>query len=253
MGEQRPANKDELRKKILPLVVKELQKGASRESVFDKIQRVGFNQQESEEILSLAVSQAGITAHAKAPAAPQQTAAAMPPGQAAENPKAAAMPAQIVVRPAQKSYLITLGAGLAAAVVGGALWGLIGILFKRELGIIAILMGVGPGLAMVWYSYGRKGLALEVPAVLFSLLGILIGKYITFVFLAHLYIGDDPVKEQMYNSLSYYSLESVFVFFTTLPKRLHIADAVWVLLAVINAFMLAEQPREWANKIPAKN
>jgi len=81
----------------------------------------------------------------------------------------------------------------------------------------------------------------------------MIGKYITFVFLAHLYSGDDPVKTQMYNSLSYYSLESVFVFFATLSKRLHIADAVWVMVAVINAFILAQQPGEWASGRPAQN
>jgi hypothetical protein len=241
MEEHKPDSREELKKKILPLVVKELQREASRESVMDKIKRVGLSQQESADVLSQAIGQAGFSA----PPPP-------PPLQPAANPKAAAILSEIAATPKQKSYLITLVAGLAAAVAGGALWGAVAMLFKKEFGFVALLMGVGPGLAVMYFAHGRKGLALKVPAVLCTLFAILLGKYLSFVFLARQYAGDDPVKAQFYHSLSYFSFEAMFGFFSYLPKSLRISDAVWVMIAVINAFMLAEPPRELSTQNPVK-
>ncbi len=73
-----------------------------------------------------------------------------------------------------------LAAGLVAAVVGGVVWGLIVKWTDYEVGFVAWGIGFLVGLAVVTAARTR-GLVLQVVAVLCALLGILIGKYLSFV------------------------------------------------------------------------
>ena len=78
------------------------------------------------------------------------------------------------------ALLPAVAAGLVAAVVGGVVWGLIVKWTDYEVGFAAWGIGFLVGLAVVTAARTR-GLVLQVVAVLCALLGILIGKYLSFV------------------------------------------------------------------------
>ena len=67
--------------------------------------------------------------------------------------------------------------GLLAAAGGGAIWGLIAIHSKQELGIIALGIGFLAGYLVVWLSGGRKGTSLQAIASVSALLGILAAAF----------------------------------------------------------------------------
>ena len=75
-----------------------------------------------------------------------------------------------------------IAGGLLAALVGGFLWGLIVIVTDYEIGVAAWGIGFLAGFAVVRFAGGAKGTPLQVVAVLSSLLGIVIGKYISFAY-----------------------------------------------------------------------
>ena len=69
-----------------------------------------------------------------------------------------------------------LGGSLAAG-IGGAAWAGIGITTDSELGILAWAIGLICGYGVVLFSQGKKGIPLQLVAVVTSVLGIVIGKY----------------------------------------------------------------------------
>ncbi|MGH3015386.1 MAG: hypothetical protein ACRDNN_10585, partial [Gaiellaceae bacterium] len=71
--------------------------------------------------------------------------------------------------------------GLAAAVAGGIGWALIAVTTDYEIGFAALGIGILAGYAVVLATRGRKGLPLQVAAVVSSLLGIALGKYFAYV------------------------------------------------------------------------
>ena len=80
------------------------------------------------------------------------------------------------------SLLPALGAGLVAAIVGGVIWGLIVKISDYEVGIIAWGIGFVAGTAVVFASRGAKGQRLQVIAVVSALVGVLLGKYLSYAF-----------------------------------------------------------------------
>lgn len=93
--------------------------------------------------------------------------------------------AQVVETAKEEQFTVSslmpamVGGGLAA-VVGGAIWGLIVIATGYVIGFMAWGIGLICGFAVVLFSKGKKGVPLQVIAVLTSVLGIVIGKYFTF-------------------------------------------------------------------------
>jgi hypothetical protein len=75
-----------------------------------------------------------------------------------------------------------IAGGLVAAIAGGFLWGLIVILTEYEIGIAAWGIGFLAGFGVVRFAGGAKGTPLQVVAVISSLLGIVIGKYISYAY-----------------------------------------------------------------------
>jgi hypothetical protein len=72
-------------------------------------------------------------------------------------------------------------AGLVAAIVGGVVWGLIVKMTEYEVGFVALGIGFIVGTAVVLGSGNKRGLPLQVIAVVLALIGILLGKYLAFV------------------------------------------------------------------------
>ena len=73
-------------------------------------------------------------------------------------------------------------AGLAAAVLGGIAWGLLAKWTSYETGILALGIGLLTAFVVYRASGGRRGPELQATAVGTALLGILIGKYLSFAF-----------------------------------------------------------------------
>ena len=70
--------------------------------------------------------------------------------------------------------------GIIAALVGGGVWAGIAIVTDYEIGIIAWAIGGLCGFGVVTAAGGRKGMPLQVIAVVTGVLGIVAGKYFTF-------------------------------------------------------------------------
>ena len=80
------------------------------------------------------------------------------------------------------SLLPAIGAALVAAIVGGVVWGLIVKISDYEVGIVAWGIGFVAGTAVVLATRGGKGQRLQVIAVVSALIGVLLGKYLSYAF-----------------------------------------------------------------------
>ncbi len=130
--------------------------------------------------------------------------------------------------------LAMLGAVLAS-VVGGIIWALIAIVTNYEIGFVAVGVGFLAGFAVVKLSGGKKGVQLQVAAVIASLIGIIIGKYIFFVHI----LGQVLTKELgTHVALSYFSPTVIGVFLGNPGASFGMIDILWVVLAVGTAWSI---------------
>lgn len=126
-----------------------------------------------------------------------------------------------------------IAGGLIAAVVGGFLWGLIVILSEYEIGIAAWGIGFLAGFAVVRFAGGAKGMPLQVVAVVSSLLGIVIGKYISYA-----YFFKQAVSDRFDVDISYLDSEIFRAFRENLSNVFGGFDLLWAALAVMTAWRL---------------
>jgi hypothetical protein len=134
------------------------------------------------------------------------------------------------------SVLVALLAAGVAAILGGLLWGLIVRLTDYEIGYMATGIGLLSGFAIVWFS-NRRGTPLQIIAVVFALIGIGIGKYLSFFavrkdFLALEY-GEAAVQ-----GLSVLSIEALQFFFSATGDLFSPYDLLWIVLAVVAAWRI---------------
>lgn len=136
-------------------------------------------------------------------------------------------------RPAAAALLPALLAGLVAAVVGGVVWGLIVKWTDYEVGFVAWGIGFLVGLAVVTAARAR-GLVFQIVAVLCALLGILIGKYLSFVWALQELAEEDGVE------LPVLSMDTIDLFRDNLGIVFDWIDLLWVGLAVVTAWRALE-------------
>jgi len=77
--------------------------------------------------------------------------------------------------------LSILGSG-AAALIGGAVWGVLSIVTGHVFMIIAMGIGVICGFAVIQFSNDKKNICFQIIAVISSMLGIITGNYISFFY-----------------------------------------------------------------------
>jgi hypothetical protein len=130
--------------------------------------------------------------------------------------------------------LTAVGAGLVAAIAGGAAWGLIGRWTNYEVGIAAWGIGFIVGTAVVFGSRGRRGLPLQLFAVVLALAGILIGKYLSFVWV------NQSDLEQLGISLPVFSRSTWDLFWDSKSDVWSAWDLLWIGLAVVTAFRIPQ-------------
>lgn len=148
------------------------------------------------------------------------------------------------------NLLLGVVGGLLAALAGGIIWGLVVIESGYELGFAAWGIGALAGFAVVYLARGSNA-QLQIVAVLAAVLGILIGKYITFVHAIRLaFTKLNPGFPQVYG---YLDSES-FRLFRQHPRVVfHAFDLIWVVLAIASAWRIAERTKQRATIATSAN
>ena len=129
-----------------------------------------------------------------------------------------------------------VGGGLGA-VVGGVIWGLIVIGTGYVIGFMAWGIGLLSGFAVVLFSKGRRGTPLQIIAVLSSVLGIAVGKYVTFFH----FFKEAILKKygaEIASNVSIFSEELIYIFIDGIGSMVSGFDILWVVLAVITAWRI---------------
>ena len=135
---------------------------------------------------------------------------------------------------------------MLASIIAGIAWGALTVLTKREFGYAAIGVGWLSGFAVSKFTGNKKGRPLQVIAVASSLVGLLIGKYISFF-----YIFKDIVKdkygEAVSSTMSIFSPVNIGIFFEGLFSPQGFKDIFFEILWIVLAFWAA-----WAATKPVK-
>ncbi|MDQ7778634.1 MAG: hypothetical protein RDV41_02855 [Planctomycetota bacterium] len=129
--------------------------------------------------------------------------------------------------------------GALAAVVGGVAWGLIVIATDYEVGYMAIGMGALAGAAVVLFSGGKRNFALQLIAVVASIIGIVIGKYVTFYHFLKLELIEQHGPEAA-DKLSLFSPEMFDAFGNGIKFMVNPYDILWIVFAVVAAWGIAK-------------
>ncbi|GAB1157795.1 hypothetical protein YWY31_38200 [Paenibacillus illinoisensis] len=123
--------------------------------------------------------------------------------------------------------------GLIAAIVGGAVWAAIAASTEYEVGLIAILIGALTGYAVVLFSNKRIATVHKIIAVIFALLGILLGKYLTVVYFTSQLFGDIGMMELAFD------VEIIREFFATITDYFsEPIDLLFIVLAILSAWRI---------------
>ncbi len=143
-------------------------------------------------------------------------------------------------RSAAGTYVPAILAGLVAAVAGGVAWGLIVKWTDYEVGFVAWGIGFLTGIAILAATRGARGLPFQAIAIVCALLGILIGKYLGFVWILQ-GAAEDAGGDI---SIPVFSSDTINLFFDELGLVFDWIDLLWVGLAVYTAWrtLQPEQP-----------
>jgi hypothetical protein len=134
------------------------------------------------------------------------------------------------------SVVVALLAAGIASIVGGLLWGLFVKVTDHEIGYMATGIGLLSGFAIVWFS-DRRGTLLQIIAVFSALVGIGIGKYLSFFAVLKDYLALE-YGEVAVQGLSALSPEAIQIFFSAIGELFSPYDILWVVLAIIAAWRI---------------
>ncbi len=127
--------------------------------------------------------------------------------------------------------------GLIAAVIGGGIWGAIAIWTGYEIGYVAWGVGLLCGLGVVMLSQGKRGMPLQMIAVVTSVLGIVIGKYINFFDVFKGMLAQETGTEAI-SWMSMFSMGMIQFFVANLSAMAGGFDLLWIGLAVYTAWSI---------------
>ncbi|MBN2226979.1 MAG: hypothetical protein JW763_06410 [candidate division Zixibacteria bacterium] len=147
---------------------------------------------------------------------------------------------RIVARVARQQYRSealppAIAGGVLAAVVGGIIWGVVSVVTDREIGIMAWAIGWLTGYAVLLFAGKRRGLPLQLVAVVTAILGIAIGKYVAFAYQFMDIVGD-AYGEEVAGELSIFSEEVFLQFIENIEMVASMHDILWIILAVVTAW-----------------
>jgi hypothetical protein len=136
-------------------------------------------------------------------------------------------------RSAASVYVPAILAGLAAAIGGGVVWGLIVKSTDYEVGFVAWGIGFVVAMAILFATRGQRGVPLQAIAIACALLGIAIGKYLSFA-----WVLSDVAQEQTGGVVDFpvFSRDTIDLFFDELGTVFGWIDLLWAGLAVFTAW-----------------
>jgi len=214
MSEQNESSREEVVEKLYSFVVQQIKEGADKSEIVQKMVDTGVSRDDATPLVD------GLYAEIMKAAKEQEFA------------PDAVIPAVI--------------GGVLAAIIGGAVWGVVAIATRYELGYLAWGLGFLSGFAVVFFAKGRRGLPLQLIAALSSILGIVIGKYVTF----HYYLKEAAEKKygaEVASNLSVVSDRVLQFFVQNISTMLSGFDVLWVILAVLSAWRI---PKGLGVKVP---
>jgi len=131
-------------------------------------------------------------------------------------------------------------AGLVAAVAGGVAWGLIVRWSGYEVGFVAWGIGFLVGSAVALGARGSRGVPYQAAAVVLALVGIVLGKYLGFV-----WVLSDTFEELGISDVdvSVFSRATWDAFVEARNEVWSAFDALWIGLAVVTTFRIPAVPR----------
>ncbi len=135
------------------------------------------------------------------------------------------------------SLLPSMVGGMIGAVIGGVIWGLIAIGTGYEIGWVAWGIGWLAGVGVVLFAGGRRGVPLQMVAVAAAVLGVLIGKYLTFFTALKQYMGEQLGAEAV-AEMSMFSAGVIQMFGASLSVMVSGFDMLWIFLAVATAWSI---------------
>lgn len=138
-------------------------------------------------------------------------------------------------------------AGLGAAIVAGVVWAYIVKISDYEVGVVAWAIGFVTGTAVVYATRQRKAPAFAVVAVVAALIGILLGKYLSFVFIAR------DELESLGADVPIFSSDTWHLFMDNKDIVFSFWDLLWIGLALATAWRVAkpEAPQPLAEGPPS--
>ena len=205
MTDETQASNEEAVQQLYEFVVAEMQAGSERTAIAKKLVDQGVERSDAEQITNSIYDEV----------------------------------AALVQKEQFKSSALVPGAigGLIGALIGGGVWAGIAVLTDYEIGIIAWGIGALCGFGTTMLAQNRKGVPLQVVAVLTSVVGIVLGKYFTF----YSYFKDAMVEEYGAEEIAELSPLSVGViqyFVDVLPQMASGYDVLWIVLAVYTAWKI---------------
>jgi hypothetical protein len=137
-----------------------------------------------------------------------------------------------------EALLPGLAGGILAALVGGVVWGLIVILTDYEVGFVAWGIGFLAGFLVVRFAGGRKGAPLQAIAIVSSLVGIVLGKYIAYVYFVKEVVRE-RISEEAADSIGYFDTDVMSAFREDFSNVFGGYDLLWAGLAIFTAWRMA--------------
>jgi hypothetical protein len=130
-----------------------------------------------------------------------------------------------------------IGGPLAAAIVGGIVWGLVIAKTDYEVGFLAWGLGFISGYAVLTFTGGARGTELQMIAAVGGVLGIVIGKYVAYVHFFQDFVRTQ-FGDEVATRVSYFDTQMVRFFLDDFTSLLSGFDIVWAVLAVVTAWRI---------------
>jgi hypothetical protein len=136
--------------------------------------------------------------------------------------------------------------GIVGALIGAAIWAAVAYFTDYEIGYVAIAVGLLTGVFAVLFSGGRRGIPIQLIAVLTALLGIVVGKYAAFYMLGVKFLNEQAGRDitaDLLREVSPFQIETIQGIAQEIVAAIQPIDALFVVLAVFAAIRIAAGAR----------
>jgi glucan phosphoethanolaminetransferase (alkaline phosphatase superfamily) len=137
----------------------------------------------------------------------------------------------------QKNYIIPLVGAFVGILLSGAIWGGIAIATDSEIGFVALATGALTGFLVATFAKKNIDVIHQLYAVVASILGIFLGKYIAISYFAN----------KLYDT-GYFNNEIWTAYKESIISTLEPMDYLFFALAIVMAWQFTKSTAKKANK-----